>query len=180
MDDTRGLLLEDRDAFLPSEHVELAVGNHPSLRIGLVLPAARDIDCAIAVELRRIAIGIGDEQPAMLGILEPIGRAVERRRKFGRSFLGMAVRVSSRYRKHLTPVSENRLGFHRRNCYLACHGGSAYLSASNGQRRRRKFHSPTHRPTSGRESTPALAENCVMRGIGCNLMGPCATWCAVD
>src|SRR5215467_2127549 len=59
-DKAGGLCLEYRDGLLPCENIKLAVGDRPSLRIGIVLFAMRQVDRAIAAELRRIMIGVGD------------------------------------------------------------------------------------------------------------------------
>src|SRR2546423_907831 len=64
-DDAGGLSSEQRHALFCPEHVELAIGDHPGFRIGLVFFSTRDIDCTIPVELRRVMIRIGNEESTM-------------------------------------------------------------------------------------------------------------------
>src|SRR5205085_10992124 len=88
----RRLASKYRHAFLPAEDVQLAVGDHPGLRIRLIFLAARDSDRAKSAELRCIAVGIASETVAVLGRGKPVGRPVKGRRKVGRSLLGPPLR----------------------------------------------------------------------------------------
>src|SRR5579864_1700004 len=90
-DNVSGLFPEHGLGLLCPEDPKLAVGNRPGLRICFVLHAARDLDGAIPVEHRCVVIRIGDEQGLVRGIREPVGRAVEGSRKFGRPLLRVAV-----------------------------------------------------------------------------------------
>src|SRR5207249_9928218 len=81
----RALRAEFGNRLLRPENIELAVGDHPSLRIRLVLCPARQSDCAITLKLRCVVVWVGDKCRTMLDILEPIGRVVIGRLVLGRT-----------------------------------------------------------------------------------------------
>src|SRR5207244_869612 len=90
-DDIGGLFLECRHGLLCPEDPKLAVGDRPGFRIRFVLYSPRDHDGAITVEPWCVVIRIADEQGFVLGIPEPVSRAIEGSQKFGRSFLRMPI-----------------------------------------------------------------------------------------
>src|SRR3954454_1826096 len=62
---------------LTGEDVEVAVGDHPVVRIRFALHAARQVHRAQPAELRRVLVGIGLEQVAVPGAGEAVALAVE-------------------------------------------------------------------------------------------------------